>query len=88
MILWRIFGPKKDENEESRRLHNKEILSLYCSPNRVRMIKSRRLKWAGNVARLEEGRSAFNSLAGNLEERGPQEGLCIVGNIKLEWILK
>ena len=58
-ILRRIFGPKRDENGEWRRLHNEELPSLYRSSNIVRVIKSRILKWAGNVARLEEGRSAF-----------------------------
>ena len=58
-ILRRIFGSKRHENGEWRRLHNKGIHSLYCSPNIVRVIKSRRLRWAGHVARMEEGRSAF-----------------------------
>ena len=47
----RIFGPKKDENGEWRRLHNEELHSLYRSPNIVRVIKSRRLRWAGHIAR-------------------------------------
>ena len=51
--------PKRDENGEWRRLHNEELHSLYRSPNIVRLIKSRRLRWAGHVARMEEGRSAF-----------------------------
>ena len=46
-----------DENEKWRRLHNEELHSLYRSPNRVRMIKSRRLRMAGYVARMEEGKS-------------------------------
>ena len=50
-ILRRIFGPKKDENGEWRRLHNEELQSLYRSPNIVRVIKSRKLRWAGHVAR-------------------------------------
>ena len=61
-ILRRIFGPKRDENGEQRRLHNEELHSLYRSPNIVRVIKSRRLRWAGHVARMEEGRSAFKIL--------------------------
>ena len=63
-ILRRIFRPKRDENGEWRRLHNEELHSLYRSPNIVRVIKSRRLRWAGHVARMEEGRSAFNILTG------------------------
>ena len=54
------MGPKRDENGEWRRLHNEELHSLYRSPN----IKSRRLRWAWHVARMEEGRSAFKILTG------------------------
>ena len=54
-ILRRIFGPKRGENGEWRRLHNEELHSLYRSPNIVRAIKSRRLRWAGHIARMEEG---------------------------------
>ena len=57
-IQRRIFGPKRDESGEWRRLHSEELHSLYRSPNIVRVIKSRRLRWAGDVARMEEGRSA------------------------------
>ena len=59
-----IFGPKRDENGEWRRLHNEELHSLYRLPNIVRVIKSRILRWAGHVARMEEARSAFNILVG------------------------
>ena len=55
----RIFGPKRDANGEWRRLHNEELHSLYRSLNIVRVIKSRRLRWAGHVARMGKGRSAF-----------------------------
>ena len=63
-ILRRIFGSKRDENGEWRRLHNKELHSLYRSPNIVRVIKSRRLRCAGHPARKEEGRIAFKILTG------------------------
>jgi len=54
MVL-RIFGPRRDEVScEWRRLHNEELNHLYCSPNIVRVIKSRRMRWAGHVARMGE----------------------------------
>ena len=52
-IVRRIFGPKWDENGEWRRLHNEELHNLYRSPNIVRVIKSRRLRWVGHVSRME-----------------------------------
>ena len=58
-ILRQIFGPKRDENGEWRR-HQNELHCLYRSPNIVRVIKFRRLRWAGHVAIMEEGRSDFN----------------------------
>ena len=54
-----LFGPKGDEDGDWRRLHNEELQSLYRSPNIVRVIKSRRLIWAGHVVRMEEGRRPF-----------------------------
>jgi hypothetical protein len=52
-VLRRIFGPKKNEvTGEWRRLHNKELYALYFSPNIIRVIKSRRLRWTGHVARM------------------------------------
>jgi hypothetical protein len=51
MVLRRIFGPKKDEVKgEWRKLHNKELHDLYSSPSIIRIIKSRRMRWAGHVA--------------------------------------
>ena len=55
---------KKNENGECRRLHNEELNSLYRSPNTARVIKSRRSRWAGRVARMEESRSAFGNSTG------------------------
>jgi hypothetical protein len=70
-ILRRIFGPKKDENGKWRRLHNEDLHRKYRSINILRAIKSRRLRWAGHVARMEEGRSAFKILLGKLKGRKP-----------------
>jgi hypothetical protein len=52
----RIFGPKRKEDGSWRKLHNDELHSLYSSPNIDRVIKSRRMRWAGHVARMGEGR--------------------------------
>ena len=61
--------PKRDENGEWRRLHNKELHRLYRSPNIVRVIKSRWLRWGGHIARIEKGRSALKILKVTLQER-------------------
>ena len=58
----------RDENGDWKMLHNDELHSFYRSPNIVRLIKSRRLRWARHVARMEEGRSAFKILSGNLKK--------------------
>ena len=63
-IMRLISRAKRDENEEWRRLHNEELHSLYRSPDIVTVIKTRRLRWAGHVARMEEGRSSFTILTG------------------------
>ena len=63
-ILRRIFGPKRDENGDWRRLHKEELHSLYHSPNIVRAIKSRTLRWVGHVARMDLEEVGIN--AGNL----------------------
>jgi hypothetical protein len=55
MVLRRIFGPKMDEvTGEWRKLHNEELHNLYSSPDIIRQIKSRRMRWAGHVARMGE----------------------------------
>ena len=67
-VLRRIFGPKRDRViVEWRKLHNVELNSLYSSLNIVRVIKSRRMRWAGHVARMEEGRGVHKVLVGKPE---------------------
>ena len=62
MVLRRLFGPRRDEvTGELRRLHNEELSDLYCSPNIVRVIKWRRMRWAGHVARVGEERGCTGS---------------------------
>jgi len=69
MVLRRIFGPRREEvTEEWRRLHNEELNDLYSSPNVVRVIKSRRIRWAGYVARMGEERGCMRSWWGNWRE--------------------
>jgi hypothetical protein len=71
-VLRRIFGPKRDEvTGEWRRLHSKELYTLYSSPNFIWVIKSRRLRWAGHVARMEVRRGAYRALVGKPEGRRP-----------------
>jgi hypothetical protein len=71
-VLKGIFGPKKDEvTGEWKRLHNEELYDLYLSPNIIRVIKSRRMRWAGHVARIGEGRGAYRILVGRPERRRP-----------------
>ena len=68
----RLFGPKRDKvTGEWRKLHNEELRDLYSLPNIVRVVKSRKMRWAGHVARMEEGRGAHRVLVGKPEEKGP-----------------
>ena len=60
-----IFGPRRNEGtREWRKLHNEELTDLYCSPSIVRVIKSRRTRWAGHVARMEKRRGVYRVLVG------------------------
>ena len=64
-VLRRVFGPKRDEvTGERRKLHNEELSDLYSLLNIVRLAKSRRMRWAGHVARMGEGRGVHRVLVG------------------------
>ena len=81
MVLRRIFGPRRDEvTGEWRRLHNEELNDLYTSLNIVWVIKSRRMRWAGNVARMGEERAVYRVLVGKLE------GIRPLGRPRRRWI--
>jgi hypothetical protein len=71
-VLRRVFGSKRDEiTGEWRKLHNEELNDLYCSPKVLRVIKSRRMRWAGHGARMVEGRGVYRILVGKPEGKRP-----------------
>jgi hypothetical protein len=71
-VLRRIFGPKRDGvTGEWRKLHSEELHNLYSSPDTIRQIKSRRMRWAGHVARMREERTVNKVLVGKPEEKRP-----------------
>jgi hypothetical protein len=79
-VLRRIFVLKRDEVIRDRKeLHNEELHNLYCSPNIIRMVKSRRMRWAGHVARMGEKRSAYRISVGKPEGKRP------LGRPKCRW---
>jgi hypothetical protein len=79
----RIFGPKRDEVTGGwRKLHNEELHNLSSSSNIIRMIKSRRMRWAGHVARIGETRNAYRILVRKPEDQG------VGGWTILKWILE
>jgi hypothetical protein len=79
-VLTRIFGPKGDEVKgEWRKLHNEKLSGLYSLPKSVRVIKSRRLRWAGHVARVGEGRGVYRVLVGKPEGNRP------LGRLRRRW---
>jgi hypothetical protein len=80
-VLRRIFGPKRDEvTGEGRKLHNEELHDLYSSPSIIRIIKTKRVRWAGHVARMGEKRNAYTMFVGNPEGRMP------LGRPRLTWV--
>ena len=85
----RILGPKSDEvTGEWRKLHNEELNDLYCSPNIVRVIKARRMRWAGHVTRMGEKRGYIGSWWGNRREGDHWGDPGVDGRIILRWIFK
>jgi len=81
MVLRRIFGPRRDEvTGELRRLHNEKLNDLYSSPNIVRVIKSRRMKWAEHVARMGEERGVYRVVVGKPEGKRP------LGRPRCRWV--
>ena len=79
-VLRRVFGPKRDEvTGEWRKLHNDELSDLYSLPNIVRVVKSRRMRWAGHVVRMGEGRGVHRVLMGK------PEGKRLLGRPRRRW---
>jgi hypothetical protein len=71
-VLRRIFGPQRDEVAGGwRRLHNQEFHNLYASSNIVRVIKSRKIRWAGRIARMGKMRNGYHILIGKPEGKRP-----------------
>ena len=85
-VLRRIFGAKRDKVKgEWRKLHNEELSDLYSLPNIVRAVKSRRMRWAGHVARMGKGRCVHRVLMGKPEGKRP---LGRPNIIILRWIFR
>ena len=88
-VLRRIFRPKRvDVTGEWRKLHNEELNHLCCSPNIIRLIKSRRIRLAGHVARMGRGDAYTGLWWGNLRERDRLEDPGLDGRIILRWIFR
>jgi hypothetical protein len=80
-MLWRIFGPKRDEVVRGwRELHYKELCDLYSSPSIITIIKSRKMRWVGHVAQIEEKGNLYRLLVGKPEGKRP------LGRPRQRWI--
>jgi hypothetical protein len=85
-VLRGIFGPMGDEvTGECRKLHNGELHNLYSSPDNIRQIKSRRMRWAGRVACKGEGRNVYRVLVGKPEGKDHSKDQGVDGRMGLEW---
>jgi hypothetical protein len=82
-VLRKIFGPKREEDGSWRKLHNDELHSLYSSLNIVRVIKSKRMRWARHVARMWEGSGVYRFWLGSPKVRDHWEDLGLGGRITL-----
>jgi len=83
-MLRRIFGPKRDEGSmEWIKLYKEELNDLYSSPNVVRVVKSRNMRWSGRVAGMRDSGGVYRALVGNLRERGHLEDPGVDGRIIL-----
>jgi hypothetical protein len=79
-VLRRIFGPKRDEvTGERRKLHNEELHNLYSSPDIIRQVNSRRMRWVGHVARMGEERKVYKVFVGK------PEGKRLLGRPRRRW---
>ena len=88
-VLRRVFGPKRYEVAgEWRKLHNEELSDLYSLPNIVRVVKSRRMGWAGHVRVWGRGEVCTGFWLGNLRERDHWEDTDVDGRIILRWIFR
>ena len=82
-----VFGPERDEvTGEWRKLHNEDLRDLYSLPNIVRVVKSRRMRWAGHVARMGEGRGVQRVLVGKLEGKRPLGNPDVDARTLFRWI--
>jgi len=87
VVLRRIFGPKREEVVGVwRKVHNEELHNLCTAPNIVRVVKSRRMRRVGQVARMGEMRNAYKDLAGKPEGEEHSEDLRVYGRMILKWI--
>jgi hypothetical protein len=87
-VLRRVFGPKRDEVTEWRKLHNEELNDLYSLTNIMRVVKSRRMRRARHVARMGEGRDVHRVLVGSLREGDHWGDPDVDGRIILRWIFR